>query len=124
MPAYRSLKFNLKQLKTVHFVVILSRLVSCRADKKLPHVRGAPFHPRTHGKIERWHQTFKNRIPLGYYYLPGDREAQVEAFVKYYNHQRYHESLKIVTPVDPHFGRAEPIIKQRERISRQYVPHD
>jgi transposase InsO family protein len=26
------------------------------------HVRGAPCHPHTHGKIERWHQTLKNRI--------------------------------------------------------------
>jgi transposase InsO family protein len=28
------------------------------------HVRGAPCHPQTQGKIERWHQTLKNRILL------------------------------------------------------------
>src|SRR4051794_29487423 len=28
------------------------------------HVRGAPLHPQTQGKIERWHQTLKNRILL------------------------------------------------------------
>ena len=28
------------------------------------HVRGAPCHPQTQGKIERWHQTMKNRILL------------------------------------------------------------
>ena len=28
------------------------------------HVRGAPYHPQTQGKIERWHQTLKNRILL------------------------------------------------------------
>jgi hypothetical protein len=39
------------------------------------HLRGAPFHPQTHGKIERWHQTLKNRIPLENYYLPSDLEA-------------------------------------------------
>jgi transposase InsO family protein len=27
-------------------------------------VRGAPYHPMTQGKIERWHQTLKNRILL------------------------------------------------------------
>ena len=27
-------------------------------------VRGAPYHPQTQGQIERWHQTFKNRILL------------------------------------------------------------
>jgi putative transposase len=28
----------------------------------MDHVRGAPYHPQTQGKIERWHQTLKNRI--------------------------------------------------------------
>ena len=63
-----------------------------RQDMK--HVRGAPYHPQTQGKIERWHQTLKNRILLENYYLPGDLEAQIDVFVSYYNHQRYHESLK------------------------------
>jgi putative transposase len=58
------------------------------------HVRGAPYDPQTQGKIERWHQTLKNRILLEYYFLPGDLEKQIEAFVDYYNHQRYHESLQ------------------------------
>jgi transposase InsO family protein len=37
----------------------------------MAHVRGAPYHPQTQGKIERWHQTLKNRILLENYYLPG-----------------------------------------------------
>jgi transposase InsO family protein len=28
--------------------------------QKMSHVRGAPLHPQTQGKIERWHQTLKN----------------------------------------------------------------
>jgi transposase InsO family protein len=48
---------------------------------------------------------------------------EVEAFVEHYNHQRYHESLKNVTPADAYFGRAEPIIKQRERIKRKTIDH-
>ena len=47
----------------------------------MDHVRGAPYHPMTQGKIERWHQTLKNRILLEHYYLPGDLEAQIDAFV-------------------------------------------
>jgi transposase InsO family protein len=57
------------------------------------HVRGAPYHPMTQGKIERWHQTLKNRILLENYYLPGDLEAQIEAFAADYNDRRYHESI-------------------------------
>ncbi len=59
----------------------------------MDHVRGAPYHPMTQGKIERWHQTLKNRILLENYYLPGDLEAEIGAFVADYNHRRYHESL-------------------------------
>lgn len=87
--------------------------------QKMSHVRGAPFHPQTQGKIERWHQTLKNRILLENYFLPGDLETQIEAFVEQYNHQRYHESLNNVTPADTFFGRAETIIEQRERIKRK-----
>jgi putative transposase len=43
--------------------------------------RGAPYHPQTQSKIERWHQTLKNRILLENHFLPGDLEAQIEAFV-------------------------------------------
>ena len=39
-------------------------------NKGMQHVRGAPYHPQTWGKIERWHQTLKNRIVLDNYYLP------------------------------------------------------
>jgi transposase InsO family protein len=49
--------------------------------QKIEHVRSAPYHPQTQGKIERWHQTLKNRILLEHYYLPGDLERQVAAFV-------------------------------------------
>ena len=88
-------------------------------DKGMKHSRGAPYHPQTQGKIERWHQTLKNRILLENYFLPGDLEAQIEAFVEHYNHQRYHESLNNVTPSDVYFGRDKAILKQRERIKRK-----
>ena len=100
---------------------VAGKLAEYLADKGMSHVRGAPFHPQTQGKIERWHQTLKNRILLENYYLPGDLEAQIEAFVEHYNHQRYHESLSNVTPADAYFGRAETIIKQRERIKRKTI---
>jgi transposase InsO family protein len=48
---------------------------------------------------------WKNRILLEHYFLPGDLEKQIEALVDHYNHQRYHESLKNLTPADVYFGR-------------------
>jgi len=91
--------------------------------QSMSHVRGAPMHPQTQGKIERWHQTLKNRILLENYFLPGDLQTQIGAFVEHYNHRRYHESLDNVTPADAYFGRAAAIIKQRERIKRQTIQH-
>jgi putative transposase len=72
----------------------------------------------TQGKIERWHQTLKNRILLENYFLLGDLEAQIDAFVANYNHRRYHESLNNLTPADVYFGRGETILKERETIKR------
>ena len=88
-------------------------------DKDIKHSRGAPYHPQTQGKIERWHQTLKNRILLENYFLPGNLEAQIEAFVDHYNHQRFHESLSNVTPADVYFGRHKAILQKRERIKRK-----
>ncbi len=85
----------------------------------MTHIRGAPRHPQTQGKIERWHQTLKNRILLEHYYLPSELEAQVGAFVEHYNQARAHESLNNLTPADVYFGRGEAILLERERIKRQ-----
>jgi len=90
-------------------------------DKGMDHVRGAPYHPQTQGKIERWHQTLKNRILLENYFFPEDLKAQIEAFVDHYNHHRYHESINNLTPADVYFGRGQAILKQRERIKRKTI---
>jgi putative transposase len=91
-----------------------SYLASDLADwldkQNIEHVRGAPYHPQTQGKIERWHQTLKNRILL-----------QVAAFIEHYNYARYHESLGNLTPVDVYLGRAEGILLERKRIKRQTI---
>ena len=88
-------------------------------EQSMDHTRGAPYHPQTQGKIERWHQTLKNRVLLENYFLPGDLRNSIEAFVTHYNHERYHESLKNVTPADVYFGRDKVILLERERIKRQ-----
>jgi putative transposase len=90
-------------------------------DCGMVHVRGAPCHPQTQGKIERWHQTLKNRILLENYYLPGDLEARIAHFVEHYNYRRYHESLQNLTPADVYFGRGRTILLERERIKRDTI---
>ena len=85
----------------------------------MTHIRGAPRHPQTQGKIERWHQTLKNRILLENHYLPGALEQQVGVFIERYNHARAHESLKNLTPADVYHGRGDAILTERARIKRQ-----
>ena len=118
------------QAKVVHRPRLLSDngssylagdLAEWMEDKNIKHVRGAPYHPQTQGKIERWHQTLKNRILLENYYLPGDLDATIGRFVEHYNHHRYHESLSNLTPADVYFGRGNTILLQRERIKRKTI---
>ena len=89
--------------------------------QRMSHVRGAPYHPQTQGKIERWHQTLKNRILLENYYLPRDLEMQIAAFIEHYNHRRYHESLENLTPADVYFGKGHAILLERARIKRNTI---
>ena len=121
---------GLDQAKVVHRPRLLSDngssyvsadLAEWLDRQDMDHVRGAPYHPMTQGKIERWHQTLKNRILLENYYLPGDLEAEIGTFVADYNHLRYHESLGNLTPADVYFGRGQTILIERQRIKRRTI---
>ncbi|WP_044155646.1 DDE-type integrase/transposase/recombinase, partial [Escherichia coli] len=43
---------------------VASDLADWLGIRGMTHIRGAPCHPQTQGKIARWHQTLKNRILL------------------------------------------------------------
>jgi putative transposase len=85
-------------------------------EYKMRHIHGAPFHPQTQGKIERWHRSLKNVVNLDVFYFPWDLEAAIAQFVEDYNHRRYHESLDNLTPADVFLGRAAVILSRREEI--------
>jgi putative transposase len=74
-------------------------------DQDIEHTRGAPYHPQTQGKIERYHRSMKNVVKLENYYYPWELEQAITEWVEHYNHQRYHESLDNVTPADVYEGR-------------------
>ena len=61
----------------------------------------------------------KNRVLLENYFLPGDLERQICAFVDHYNNHHYHESLDNLTPADIYLGRGAKILKMREEIKKQ-----
>jgi hypothetical protein len=43
----------------------------------------------------------------------------LKQFAHYYNHQRYHVSLKNLTPPNVYYGRGNAILKERERIKQK-----
>jgi putative transposase len=87
--------------------------------RDIKHIRGAPFHPQTQGKIERYHRSIKNVVNLEHYYYPWELEKAIQDFVKYYNNHRYHESLENLKPVDVYLGRDKEILSEREIIKER-----
>ena len=85
----------------------------------IEHTKGAPYHPMTQGKIERYHRSMKNVIKLQNYYLPGELQQEIGEFVEYYNNHRYHESLNNLTPADVYAGRSRQILTDRDRIKKK-----
>ena len=86
-------------------------------DQKIDHVRGrtlSPPDPRQDRALAsnagRTASCWRN------YFLPGDLERQIGAFVDHYNNHRYHESIGNVTPADAYFGRDIAIIERRQKI--------
>ena len=100
---------------------VAGELADFLADKGMGHVRGAPYHPQTQGKIERWHQTLKNRVLLEHYYLPSQLEHEIGNFIEYYNNERYHESINNLTPADIYFGRGNSILERRRLIKNKTI---
>ena len=58
-------------------------------------------------------------VLLSNYYYPWELEQAIADFVEYYNHQRYHELLDNLTPVDVYFGREKEVLSRREQIKQQ-----
>ena len=119
---------GLEQVRVRHRPRLLSDNGPCYVSKKLKHflntkdmqhIRGAPYHPMTQGKIERYHRSMKNVVQLQNFYSPTELERALADFVAYYNNHRYHESLDNLTPADVYFGREKEVLSKREEIKQR-----
>ena len=115
---------GIKQITVRHRPRLLSDNGPCYLSHELKsylekqgmtHTRGAPYHPMTQGKIERYHRSMKNVVKLQNYYFPWELEKEISSFVDYYNNHRYHEALNNVTPADVYSGKYHEIITKREK---------
>jgi len=89
------------------------------ASQGIGQIHGRPYHPQTQGKIERYHRSLKSIIELDNYWSKEELEAEIAAFVDFYNNRRYHEALNNLTPADVYFGRGQAILDKRERTRRR-----
>jgi len=63
--------------------------------------RSRPFHPQTCGKVERFQQTLKKWLRRRPFAADlAELQAQLDAFVAYYNHERPHRGIGRVTPAE------------------------
>lgn len=82
----------------------------------MTHVRTAPYHPQSNGKIERWHKTLKgDAIRVASPQSPEQARTVVGKYVDHYNGVRLHSAIGYVTPNDVLAGRADDIFKKRDR---------
>jgi transposase InsO family protein len=79
------------------------------------HIFGAPYHPQTQGKVERFNRTMKEKVNLWVYETPEALQAAINKMVEEYN-ETPHEALKNVCPNDVYAGRQDAVLEQRARI--------
>jgi len=63
----------------------------------------------------------KNVVKLDNYYAPEELEKALEKFVHTYNNERYHESLRNLTPADVYYGRGDQILQERQNLKKQAI---
>jgi len=85
------------------------------------HINAAPFHPETNGKIERYHRTLKGEINQMPHEMPSELKEAIEAFIYYYNYQRYHEGLDNVRPWDVYTGKQAEIFRRRQEVKSKIL---
>jgi transposase InsO family protein len=70
-------------------------------ENGITHILTAPRSPTTTGKIERWHKTLRREFLDGKVFASiADAQAQLDAWVAHYNHERPHQSLGGMPPIE------------------------
>jgi transposase InsO family protein len=93
-----------------------SRFQHVLKQQGIGHVRSAPHHPMTLGKIERFWQTiWREFLSEQVFASFADACQRLDHWVQYYNHQRPHQGIEGACPADRFYGVAgdvEEAVKQ------------
>jgi transposase InsO family protein len=79
------------------------------------HHRIYPHCPEQNGIIERVNRTIGEKLEEHVYDDYGSARDVITGIVNWYNHKHLHSAIGFVTPADKHHGRAEKIIKERQK---------
>ena len=67
----------------------------------ITHILTAPRSPTTTGKVERWHKTLRREFLNDKVFTDlADAQAQLDAWVHEYNHERPHQSIGRMPPIE------------------------
>ena len=88
----------------------------CDLDVEL--IASGPETPQNQGKLERWHQTYRQECErvIGGFDSHSQAQFETDRFVNYYNYERPHQGIGGLVPADRYYGIAEDI----ERELKQY----
>ncbi len=82
-----------------------SRFQTVLRQQGIGHVRSAPHHPMTLGKIERFWQTlWREYLSEAVFASFADACGRLDHWVQYYNHQRPHQGIGGACPADRFYG--------------------
>ncbi len=86
------------------------------AKDRIHHIRSAPHHPMTLGKIERfWKTIWEEFLERARFESFENAQERVGYWLKYYNHQRPHQGIEGMCPADRFFSIQKEV---REAVER------
>jgi transposase InsO family protein len=87
-----------------------SRFQKLMTRQGIGHVRSAPHHPMTLGKIERfWRTIWEEFLAEAFFASFADASQRIGHWVAYYNHQRPHRGIGGACPADRFYGVANDV---------------
>lgn len=87
---------------------------------RVKHIRSAPHHPMTLGKIERFWQTIYGEFLVKARFTGfEDAQERIRLWVQYYNHKRPHQGIASLCPADRYFEVAGEVRKTIEAGIRE-----
>ena len=82
----------------------------------LQHIRTSVNYPQSNGKIERFHRSINSECLKSHSLIDlEDARKQKAQYIKYYNTKRLHSALYYITPGDFLNGKADEILKTRQK---------